>query len=79
MGLIINADDFGYSKVFNAKMLDLIEKGATKSVTVLVDRLNAEQGEQVFRLKKQDDYKKVWSLGISCTPGRTLRLLAILT
>ncbi len=59
MNVIINADDFGYSKVFNAKMLDLLEKGAIKSVTVLVDRLDSAQSGQVSELKGLHEAKGV--------------------
>lgn len=48
--VIINGDDFGYGKVFNEKMLELLEKGAIKSVTVLVNRISEEQKDQVSRL-----------------------------
>ena len=50
--LIINADDFGYSKVFNEKILDLLEKDFIKSTTVLVNWITDEQKEQIQRLKK---------------------------
>ncbi len=52
MNVIINADDFGYSKVFNTKILDLLERDALKSVTVLVNRLNSEQSGQVSELRE---------------------------
>jgi predicted glycoside hydrolase/deacetylase ChbG (UPF0249 family) len=48
--LIINADDFGYSKVFNEKILELLEKGFIKSTTVLVNRIAESQKGQIKRL-----------------------------
>lgn len=48
--LIINADDFGYSKVFNEKILYLLDKGFIKSTTVMVDRITKEQNNQTKEL-----------------------------
>ena len=48
--LIINADDFGYSKVFNEKILNLLERGFVKSTTVLINYVTDEQKNQVSRL-----------------------------
>lgn len=50
--LIINADDFGYSKVFNAKILELIKKGLISSTTVMVNRINDEQANQIKELSE---------------------------
>ncbi|KKR55034.1 MAG: YdjC family protein [Parcubacteria group bacterium GW2011_GWA2_40_23] len=41
--LIINADDFGYSDIFNAKILELIERGLVSSTTVMVNYITTEQ------------------------------------
>lgn len=49
MRLIVNADDFGYSKVFNGKILDLLEGGAIKSTTVMIDRVTEEAQEDQLR------------------------------
>ena len=48
--LIINADDFGYSKVFNKKILELIEKDFVSSTSVMVESIDDEQKDQVLRL-----------------------------
>lgn len=48
--LIINADDFGYSKVFNEVILDLIEKDLVPSTSVMVDKIGDNQKEQIDRL-----------------------------
>ena len=50
--LIINADDFGSSAVFNEKILDLLKKGYIKSTTVLVDRVTESQRDQITELIK---------------------------
>ncbi|MBT3407056.1 ChbG/HpnK family deacetylase [Candidatus Woesearchaeota archaeon] len=44
--LIINADDFGMSKVFNEVILDLIKKKLILSTSVLVTRVEDDQKEQ---------------------------------
>src|SRR3990167_7457127 len=61
--LIINADDFGYSKVFNEKILDLLEKDFIKSTTVLVNWITDEQEEQIQKLKKLNTQKNI-SIGL---------------
>ena len=48
--LIINADDFGYSKIFNQTILELIEKDFISSTSVMVDWINDEQKHQVQKL-----------------------------
>ncbi len=44
--LIINADDFGYSKIFNEVILELIKKDLIRSTTVMVDRITDNQKGQ---------------------------------
>jgi len=48
--LIINADDFGYSKIFNTRILELIKNGLISSTTVMVNWINDEQASQVSEL-----------------------------
>lgn len=48
--LIINAEDFGMSKVFNDAILDLIKKNLISSTTVMVDRVIDNQNEQFDEL-----------------------------
>lgn len=50
--LIINADDFGYSKLFNQKILELLERGLLTSTSVMIDWIDEVQGRQVRRLKE---------------------------
>jgi len=50
--LIINADDFGYSKIFNAKILELIKNGFISSTSVIVNWINDKQDEQVKQLSE---------------------------
>ncbi len=57
--LIINADDFGYSSVFNQKILDLLKKGYIKSTTVMIDWLNKDQESQIRELKGLYEKKRV--------------------
>jgi predicted glycoside hydrolase/deacetylase ChbG (UPF0249 family) len=49
--VIINADDFGYSKIFNEKILELLEKHFITSISIMVEWINGEQKNQVEKLK----------------------------
>jgi predicted glycoside hydrolase/deacetylase ChbG (UPF0249 family) len=57
--IIINADDFGYSKIFNEKILELLEKGFVKSTTVLIKRVGKDQSGQTKRLIELHESKKI--------------------
>ncbi|MBU0953417.1 MAG: ChbG/HpnK family deacetylase [Nanoarchaeota archaeon] len=48
--LIINADDFGMSRIFDNVILDLIKNNLVLSTTVMVNRITDNQKEQVERL-----------------------------
>lgn len=61
--LIINADDFGSSAVFNEKILDLLEKGYIKSTTVLVNRVTESQRNQIKKLTDLYQNKRI-SVGL---------------
>jgi len=50
INLIINADDFGMSNIFNQEILDLIEKDLITSTTVMVNRGIENQKDQVKEL-----------------------------
>lgn len=50
--LIINADDFGYSKIFNESILELIENKLIKSTTVMVNYISKDQEYQINKLIK---------------------------
>lgn len=53
--LILNADDFGMSKVFNEVILDLIKDNKVSSTSVMVNDITDEMNEQInelIRLKK---------------------------
>lgn len=60
IGIIINADDFGYSKIFNEKILDLLRRGFLKSTTVMIDCIEEDQFDQIIdliELKKHSDIR----------------------
>ncbi len=57
--LIINGDDFGYSSVFNDKILDLLKKGYIKSTTVMVNWLSKDQESQIKELKTLYETKRI--------------------
>jgi predicted glycoside hydrolase/deacetylase ChbG (UPF0249 family) len=61
--IIINADDFGLSKIFNEKILELLEKGYLKSTTFMVNRITEDQKPQLIRLKKLVEENKI-SVGL---------------
>ena len=48
--LIINADDFGMSQVFNEVILNLIKKDLIRSTTLMIDRATDNQKEQFDEL-----------------------------
>jgi len=48
--LIINADDFGMSQIFNEVILDLIKKDLIRSTTVMINRVTDNQKEQFDEL-----------------------------
>ena len=47
--LIITADDFGYSRLFTKRILELIEEGAITSTSVMIDEV-VTQEEQIRKL-----------------------------
>ena len=63
INLIINADDFGMSKIFNKSILSLMKEEKIKSISVLVNRITEEQKEQVEELIKISKKMKV-SVGL---------------
>ncbi len=50
--IIINADDFGYSKVFNESILFLLEDNKIDSVSIMIDYIQDNQKEQIKKIKK---------------------------
>ena len=48
--LIITADDFGYSELFNKGILELLDRNHLTSTSVMVDRVDNSQKIQVQRL-----------------------------
>ncbi len=61
--IIINADDFGYSKLFNKKILELIEDDSVTSTSIMVDEIDERQKEQVEKLIKLSKSKPI-SVGL---------------
>lgn len=61
--LIINADDFGYSKIFNPEILKLLKNGLISSTTVMINWINDEQDEQVKELIELNQSHKI-SIGL---------------
>lgn len=63
INIIINADDFGYSKLFNKRILELIEDRKITSTSAMVDYIDESQQEQVNLLKTFSN-KKIVSVGL---------------
>ena len=61
--IIINADDFGMSRVFNEIILNLLAKEFIKSTSVLVTRGLNDQLDQIERLKEIMEQKDI-SVGL---------------
>lgn len=61
--VIINADDFGYSEIFNESILDLIRNDFLSSTTVMVNRVSKSQSSQIAELVKLNESKKI-SIGL---------------
>lgn len=61
--LIINADDFGFSKIFNESILDVIRNDQIKSTTVMVDRVTDDQKDQFDELINLSKTKNI-SIGL---------------
>lgn len=61
--LIINADDFGMSRIFNSVILNLIKKDLIKSTTVMVNRVTTDQKKQFEELILLSKKKNV-SIGL---------------
>lgn len=61
ISLIINADDFGYSRVYNDEILKLIKKEIVKSTTVMVGRIDKTQEDQV---KELSDLHRGMEIGV---------------
>jgi predicted glycoside hydrolase/deacetylase ChbG (UPF0249 family) len=61
--LIINADDFWYSEVFNESILELIKMNLISSTTAMVNHIDSKQNKQVDKILKLKKTHKV-SLGL---------------
>ena len=61
--LIINGDDFGYSKIFNIEILRLLKNGLISSTTVMVNWINDEQIEQINELIELNQFHNI-SVGL---------------
>jgi predicted glycoside hydrolase/deacetylase ChbG (UPF0249 family) len=48
--VILSADDFGISRVYNDKILDLLKSGISLSTSVMVNSVTPEQADQVAEL-----------------------------
>ncbi len=61
--LIINADDFGYSRIFNEEILKLINEGLVTSTTVMVNWVDSSQDKQIAELIQLSETRDI-SVGL---------------
>ena len=61
--LLLNADDFGYSKVFNEEILKLLGQGYIKSTSVMIREVGSDQKDQIAELIRLREVKRV-SVGL---------------
>lgn len=61
--LIINADDFGMSEVYNEVILKMIEENLITSTTILINRVRESQKNQINQLLKLSKIKGI-SIGL---------------
>lgn len=61
--IIITADDFGYTKLFNEMILELIKESSISSTSIMVDEIDDSQKEQVEELIDLSN-KKLVSVGL---------------
>jgi len=61
-GVIINADDFGMSPLFNSAIVDLIKENSVTSTSVMMTRMNSTQKDHVEALKKyyKEKHISIW-------------------
>ncbi len=70
----MNSDDFGYSRVFNERILDLLETGRIHSTTVLVNRITKDQKNQINRIIKVVKRGKVGvGVHLEISPKKSLK------
>src|SRR5713226_5866744 len=61
--LILSSDDFGLSKIYNAKIIEMAQSHFLSSISVLVERSLAEQSGQLAAVKRLYEEKEI-SLGL---------------
>ncbi|MDR1005309.1 MAG: ChbG/HpnK family deacetylase [Bacteroidales bacterium] len=61
--LILTSDDFGLRKVYNEKIIEMLQLGYLTSVSVMVKRISEEQISQVHTLKDIDKNQDI-SIGL---------------
>jgi len=61
--LILSSDDFGLSKVYNKRMIEMTQSGLLSSISVLVERDLSGQSSQFATIKKLHE-RKEFSLGL---------------
>lgn len=59
--LILNADDFGMSPLFDKAILELIEEWSLRSTSVMVTRISISQKDQIDKLMK---FRTEWKCSV---------------
>lgn len=50
--LILTSDDFGLSKVYNQRMIEMLQSFLLSSISIMVDKLSPDQQIQITEIKK---------------------------
>lgn len=61
--LILTSDDFGLSKVFNQRMIEMLKSNLLSSISIMVDKVTTDQQNQIAEIKKMYS-KNNFSLGL---------------
>jgi len=61
--LILTSDDFGLSKIFNQRMIELLQSNFLSSISIMINQVTSDQQNQIAEIKKMYA-KNNFSLGL---------------
>ncbi|QQR94006.1 MAG: ChbG/HpnK family deacetylase [Bacteroidota bacterium] len=50
--LILTSDDFGLSKIFNQRMIELLQSNFLSSISIMINQVTSDQQNQIAEIKK---------------------------